>query len=39
MANNKGIVIYRKALSIGIMLPEDGDQDDVKKKDRRGAAR
>lgn len=32
MANNKGIVIYRKALLIGIMLPEDGDLDDVKKK-------
>ena len=32
MSNNKGMVIYRRTLSIKIMLPEQGDPDDIKKK-------
>lgn len=32
MANNKGMVIFRKTLSIGIMLPQDRNLDDIKKK-------
>jgi hypothetical protein len=32
MPNNKGIVIFQKTLSIKIMLPEQSDLDDIKKK-------